>query len=43
MPPSLLDTDILSEILKQKNTTVIQKAAVYLQAHLKFTFSSLTR
>ena len=39
----LLDTDILSEILKQKNAVVVQKAALYLQAYQQFTFSALTR
>ena len=43
MSPSLLDTDILSEILKQKNPTVVLKAATYLQAHNQFTFSAITR
>src|SRR6516225_1134292 len=43
MLAGLLDTDILSEILKQKNSTVIQKAAAYLQALQQFTFSGLTR
>jgi hypothetical protein len=31
MPPALLDTDILSEVLKAKNSQVAQKAALYLQ------------
>lgn len=39
----LLDTDIISEILKQKHPMVLQKAAVYLQAHQRFTFSDFTR
>jgi tRNA(fMet)-specific endonuclease VapC len=43
MAASLLDTDILSEILKQKNFIVVQKAATYLQTHQKFTFSAITR
>jgi tRNA(fMet)-specific endonuclease VapC len=42
MAPCLLDADILSEILKQKNPTVVQKAAAYLQAHQQFTFSAIT-
>jgi hypothetical protein len=33
MAASLLDTDILSEILKQKNAVVVQKAATYLQTY----------
>jgi tRNA(fMet)-specific endonuclease VapC len=43
MAASLLDTDILSEILKQKNSIVVQKAATYLQTHQQFTFSAITR
>lgn len=43
MPARLLDTDILSEVLKQKNATVLQNGAVYLQAHQQFTFSAITR
>jgi len=43
MPPCLLDTDILSEVLKQKHATVVQKAQAYLQGHQQFTFSSMTR
>ncbi len=43
MPASLLDTDILSEVLKQKNALVVQKAAAYLQAHKQFSFSAFTR
>jgi len=30
MTVALLDTDILSELLKQKNATVVQKASAYL-------------
>lgn len=43
MPASLLDTDTLSEILKQKNAVVAKRAAVYLQIHQHFTFSAMTR
>lgn len=43
MPPCLLDTDMLSEVLKQKNTTVLQRATAYLQAHQQFTLSAITR
>jgi tRNA(fMet)-specific endonuclease VapC len=39
----LLDTDILSEVLKQKHPIVVQKATAYLQAHQLFTFSAFTR
>ena len=43
MDPTLLDTDILSEILKQKNTAVMQKALAYVAQHSHFSFSTLTR
>jgi tRNA(fMet)-specific endonuclease VapC len=43
MPLALLDTDILSELLKQKNATVVGKAAAYLAAHGQFALSALTR
>lgn len=39
----LLDTDMLSEVFKQKDPIVAQKAAAYLQAHQRFTFSAFTR
>src|SRR5262245_48786971 len=40
---ALLDTDILSQLLKHKNPTVAQRAAAYLAAHGLFAFSALTR
>jgi tRNA(fMet)-specific endonuclease VapC len=43
MSPSLLDTDILSEVLKHKHLVVMQKAATYFQQHQQFTFSTFTR
>jgi tRNA(fMet)-specific endonuclease VapC len=43
MPASLLDTDILSEILKQKNAVVTARAVAYLHLHQVFTFSAMTR
>lgn len=43
MSPSLLDTDILSEVQKQKNPQVVLKAAAYLQANQQFSFSAFTR
>jgi predicted nucleic acid-binding protein len=43
MSPCLLDTDILSEVLKQKHPTVVQKASGYLQQYQQFAFSSMTR
>lgn len=39
----LFDTDILSEVLKQKNALVVQKPVAYLQTHQQFTFSSITQ
>jgi predicted nucleic acid-binding protein len=38
----LLDTDILSEILKQKNSTVMERAAAYRAALGRYTFSVIT-
>lgn len=43
MPLTLLDTDILSEVLTQKNATVSARAAVYLQQFGAFSFSAFTR
>ncbi|MCO6455831.1 MAG: type II toxin-antitoxin system VapC family toxin [Pirellulaceae bacterium] len=43
MPPALLDTDILSKFLKQKNPRVLQKAATYLALHGRFAISAMTR
>jgi tRNA(fMet)-specific endonuclease VapC len=43
MAQTLLDTDILSELLKQKDPNVVRKAAVYLHLHGQFAFSALTR
>ena len=34
---------MLSEILKQKDPIVVQRAAAYLHAHKQFTFSAFTR
>src|SRR5947209_58385 len=39
----LVDTDIVSEVLKQKHPIVIQKAAAYLRAHARFILSAFTR
>jgi tRNA(fMet)-specific endonuclease VapC len=38
-----LDTDILSEVFKQKNPLVVQRASAYLQQHQQFAFSVITR
>jgi len=43
MTQRLLDTDILSEVLKQKNPVVLQHASAYLNAQQQFTFSAITR
>ncbi len=40
---ALLDTDTLSELLKQRDAQVITKAAEYLRLHGPFTFSAFTR
>ena len=42
MSRRLLDTDILSEIIKGRNAHVATKAAVYLVAQRRFTTSSIT-
>ena len=39
----LLDTDILSEVLKQKHPQVICHAAEYFSAHGEFAFSAITK
>lgn len=43
MALTLLDTDILSEVLKQRNPMVVAKAAEYLRLHGQFTVSIFTR
>lgn len=43
MDLALLDTDMLNEVLKQKNAQVLLHAAAYLQQHGKFAISSMTR
>jgi tRNA(fMet)-specific endonuclease VapC len=43
MDATLLDTDILSEILKQRNATVVANAAKYLAEHGQFVFSAFSR
>jgi tRNA(fMet)-specific endonuclease VapC len=39
----LLDTDILSEVIKQRDAHVIERAAVYLQNYGVFAFSAFTK
>ena len=43
MDAALLDTDMLNEVLKQKNAQVIQHGSVYLSQHGQFAVSSITR
>jgi tRNA(fMet)-specific endonuclease VapC len=43
MAVCLLDTDALSEILKQKHPIVMQRARAYLKKYPHFAFSSMTR
>jgi tRNA(fMet)-specific endonuclease VapC len=42
MDDALLDTDILSEILKGRNPRVLEVAEKYLARHQRFTFSAIT-
>ena len=42
MNKALLDTDIYSEVLKAKNPTVAQNAAIYRQKHGVYTVSVIT-
>ncbi|MFH1116984.1 MAG: type II toxin-antitoxin system VapC family toxin [Pseudomonadota bacterium] len=42
LPQALLDTDILSAIMR-RNPSVTQQAHSYLEAHGRFTFSIITR
>ena len=43
MNPSLIDTDILSEILKQKDAVIVERASEYLKEHRQFAISSIAR
>ena len=43
MDASLLDTDTLNEVLKQKNANVLRHGAEYLAQHGQFAISSITR
>jgi len=42
MDEALLDTDILSEVLKRKNQRVLVKARLYLATHQRLSFSAIT-
>jgi tRNA(fMet)-specific endonuclease VapC len=39
----LLDTDILSEVVKRKDSDVVRRAAAYLAQYQRFEFSAITR
>jgi len=43
MDPALLDTDTLSEVLKQRNANVRKHAKQYLRSHGQFALSAVTR
>ncbi len=43
MDPCLLDTDILSEVLRGRNQDVIDAANAYLKMHGQFAISAFTR
>ena len=43
MDAALLDTDLLSEVLRQRNPIVRKRACQYLRAHGQFAFSAVTR
>jgi tRNA(fMet)-specific endonuclease VapC len=43
MDPAILDTDIFSEVLRQRNAAVVQKAAAYVQQHGQIAISSVSR
>jgi tRNA(fMet)-specific endonuclease VapC len=42
MDEALLDTDILSEVLKAKDRQVLARAQDYLAVHQRFAFSAIT-
>jgi predicted nucleic acid-binding protein len=43
MDPALLDTDMVSEVLKQRNPNVLRRSREYLRSHGQFAFSAVTR
>ena len=43
MVTALLDTDLLNEVLKQKNGNVVRNAVAYLNHHAYFAISAITR
>jgi tRNA(fMet)-specific endonuclease VapC len=42
MVPTLLDTDVLSEVLKGKQRQLVRAAEQYVREHQRFTFSAIT-
>lgn len=42
LPPSLLDTDTLSELMRARNVGVLLRAATYEMAHDRFSVSAIT-
>ena len=43
MPPAMLDTDILSEIMRGRNPTVQERVLAYLAEYQRLSFSLITR
>ena len=43
MPPALLDTDILSELIKRRDAAVQHHAMAYARQHGRLAFSAITR
>jgi tRNA(fMet)-specific endonuclease VapC len=43
VPPALIDTDTLSEVMRGRDPRVRRRAAEYLAAHGRFAFSVITR
>jgi tRNA(fMet)-specific endonuclease VapC len=43
MDPALLDSDIFSEVLKQRNANVMRKAATYVPRHGQIAISAVSR
>ena len=43
MPLALLDTDMVSEVLKRKHPSVRRNASAYLRQYHQFAFSAITR
>jgi predicted nucleic acid-binding protein len=42
MDAALIDTDILSEVLKARDARVLDRARLYLHEHARFAFSAIT-